>query len=280
MTDAMIVSLRIRSWGATRTDREVGEEVARSKNAHDDAGRYVKNLVDKSALKGVRIAVQNLRDRHRSLTRVWDDDGRRLVPLSILPQYQDEIETLKGDFDNAVSEFVKEYEGLQEYARMTLGEMFNEQDYPSVSQIADRFSVDLDFEPVPDGKHAPSGYEEQVNKAVARRMKESNDALFHRIVGTLREVKRKLEAHHEREKDGDKRGRFRLTLIDEVREIYDLLPALNIEDDPFLDGIRERLYSDLSWDAEELRDEAGIRTVNIINAEDIINDIEQEWEKL
>lgn len=88
---AMIAKLSIKAWGATRTDREVSNEVARAKNASPEAGRYVKNLIDRSALKAVRSSVQNLRDRHKQLTRPWDDDGRRLVPVDMLPYYELEI---------------------------------------------------------------------------------------------------------------------------------------------------------------------------------------------
>lgn len=274
MSKALIVKLGIRQWGATRTDKEISEEVARQKKADADAGKYVKNLIDRSALKEVRAKAQELRDKHKELTRPWDDDGRRLIPLGLAPQYEYEIDGLRAEFEAAVDQFVQEYPSLKNEAINTLGEMFNPADYPD--DIADRFGVTLDYEPVPEAEHAPKGYEKAVEEAMRRKMKESADQLFHRVVNALSEVNRKLAAHQERIEAGDKRGRFRLSVMEELTALTDLLPALNIEGDPFLDGVAARIRRELAGvDPEQLRDDERTRKETMAEVEAILKEMEK-----
>lgn len=271
MTDAMIVKLAMRAWSASRTDKAVSEEIASAKGATPDAGRYVKNLVDRTALKNVRAAMHELREHHHRMTRPWDDDGRRLVPLALLPSYEADMGRLTEAFQACVDAFIAEYPGLRDYAAMTLGEMFDPGDYPTEAEIADRFGVELHFEPMPKGDHAPPGYEDRVEKAVKARMKESHDELFNRVVNSLTELNRKLIAHDQRIEADDKRGRFRLSVLDDLEGLVEILPSLNIENDPFLNGVHERLVAELkNVTAMGLRDDDGQRKLLIAGVDDLL----------
>jgi hypothetical protein len=248
----------------------------RAKDAAPESGKYVKNLVDPSALKEVRVAVQNMRDRHKELTRPWDDDGRRLIPAGLMPVYEQDMAAHIGKFNDAVDAFVREYPGLRDYAEMQLGQLFDPNDYPCEQDIIWKFEAAVEYEPVPDGSYAPPGYEEKVEQAVKRRMRESADGLFYRVVNALTEVNRKLKAHDERVQNDDKRGRFRLTILDELKELSELLPALNIENDPFLNGVHERMKKELITSIakpEVLRDSDGSRKSYIAKVDALLTDM-------
>src|SRR5579864_489044 len=53
---AMLVSLKIGVWSASKFDKNVSDEVAQEKNASEDAGRYRKHLLPQFAKDGSSLA--------------------------------------------------------------------------------------------------------------------------------------------------------------------------------------------------------------------------------
>lgn len=84
---AMLVKLEAHGWSGTQFDRQVTKDVAaRAGAAERGAGRYMKALMDKSALAGITGVIGDARNRHYELTVPWEDKGYRLLPVKLFEE--------------------------------------------------------------------------------------------------------------------------------------------------------------------------------------------------
>ena len=262
LADALLVKLTISLWGAASTDKAVSADVAERYAASSDAGRYTKNLIHPDALKGVRAAATALRDYHKQVTRPYEDGGRRLLPGVLTSEYQSRMLELTSDFHDQVGLFLLIYPEYVEKARDgMLGAMFDENQYPHVNDLGESFRVVTGFEPLPSGAALPmtlrdrealaAGIEKQSREALA----ESAQALFYRVKNTIAGLGQRLKHYSDKEAAGE-RTRFMSSMMDELRDLTEILPHLNIEHDPFLDGICTRLKASLApIDVSELKED-------------------------
>lgn len=135
----MLVSITIKAPTASRVDKDATHEVITNKHAAHDAGRFTKKLFDKAAFAEVQTAMSALRNEHYRLTLPWANDGARILPASGYDNYMVTMRGLREAFDNAVNNFLNDYNSSVERAKERLGDMFNANDYASDVDIAKKF---------------------------------------------------------------------------------------------------------------------------------------------
>lgn len=250
------------------------------KGATGKAGKYVKNLIDPKALKDVRACATAIRLKHYELTRPWDDGGRRLLPSSLLVDYQNAINKLVQEFNSAVNDFQGKYPGYVEQAKTDLGQMFDGTQYPIAAYIHQCFGAEYNFEPLPMGEALPmtlrekEELKEQIGKDTREALKASAEALFHRTARSIRELNERL-VNYDTKLEAGEATKFHGTMLTEVQRLADLLPSLNIEGDPFLAGIAERLKDELSGlTAEDLKTDVALRRRIIDSADGLAREVE------
>lgn len=257
---AMLASLTISRWSATRTDKRVTEEVAQRNHVDAKrAGYYRKHAIDKDtpSLRAVTSAASALRTRHNYWTLPWGQDGSRILPAANFDKYSADMRMLRNEFDRAVSLFVADYPALAAQARSELGSLFDSADYPS--DIQSKFACEVSIMPLPDAEDfrvdlpddalvdIRANITRELEKTTAEAMKEPYTRLFehvHRMVEKLR----------------DPEGIFRDTLVTGLHEICDVLPGLNITGDEALDQFRQRAVEMIDGlDPDKLRKESDTR---------------------
>ena len=257
MIKAVLASVTIKGWGAQQTDEAVGAEVAALKGADLKAGRYVKNLIDPKALRGMKGAAMEIRKAHYEMTRPWDDTGRRLLPGALFDDYMERIRTLISKYEFEVRQFAAEMPRLKEQARIDLGLMFDESAYPDPAVIELTCKADYNFEPLPSGDALPATLRElaaDVEAQTKTKLQAGHQALFHRTAKAIEELGRKIKHYDEKREAGDS-TKLRSSLLNDVRVLAQILPALNVEGDPFLNDMANRMeakFSSLSVD--EIKD--------------------------
>jgi hypothetical protein len=265
----MLVNLSIAQWSGRKLDRGVTAEVIADHKADRDAGRWNKSLVLGRALEGVKRAASDARTFHYLNTLPWSDDGSRILTAAHFMEYSGKVGEHERKFKAAADEFEIAYPALIDAAQAGLGDMFDLADYPSPGEVRSRFSFSVKFLPLPAGEdfrvelssddvtRIKGEIEAQVQDATAQAMRD----LWRRLYDAVRHVSDKL-------KDGD--AIFRDSLIGNVRELVDLLPALNLTGDPALiscvDEVRDKL-ADL--DPQALRDHEFDRRAAARVADDI-----------
>ena len=272
---AILTKLVIRQWGASKTDQSVTSEIHAMKAADAFAGRYVKNLIDPKAMRVIRHHATGARLAHYNLTRAWED-GRRLLPTALMGEYTLKLEDHARQHDQAVVEFVEVYPEMINQAKLSLGDMFLETEYPSVEELRDMFSIQWNFEPVPHGAALPMSIQdrEQLSEAIEKearaKLAESQEALFYRVKNALEGFSNKLASYGSKLEAGE-HTKFHSSILNELEDLADLLPKLNIENDPFMDGIAQKLKEKLlALDVEALKENPHARTKAMVEANSIL----------
>jgi hypothetical protein len=282
---AVLVSVNISQWTARKLDKKVTDETNRRHNATADAGRYNKLLIAADHLKELSGLVSKARQLHYQMTRPWADEGPRILANVLYSKFTDEFRSIKREFSVAADRFAKVYPSLIEERKGKLNGMFNEADYPPPSQIRSKFSLDLTVLPFPDADDFRSTLDDETVEEIRQQLKSTSDAVLNnamkttaeQIIETVGTMARKLAEYKASGGKGDKaEGVFRDSLVENVRELAELLPAFNLTDDPKLDAITKRIKSELCVEeAKDLRANEAVRETVQKSADDIVAAVSQ-----
>ena len=274
---AMLVRLTISQWSGRSLDRTVTAEVARTHGVATDAGRYNKVLIDKKDLEAVTKAVSALRDHHYTETLPWLDDGARVLPTANFITYRQRMYELKDSFDRAVADFVADFPRIQAAAKLRLNTLYREADYPS--DVGRLFGIRVGFLPFPDAQDLRVDLSGETADSIRRTIERDVRAaaegattdLYQRIAGVVGRMAERLRAYRITPDTNKVEGAFRDSLVENVRELVDLLPRLNFTQDPKLDDMVAVLRETLCLhDADTLRKDEGKRMATLAAADAIL----------
>ena len=148
-SSAVLVSVDISVWSATKQDRGISDEVTTSKNADKSAGRYVKNLLANhpkhKAVVNYRQTIYNWLQRR---TYRWNQ-SQQLLPSIDVPKFKQEYHEHEIAFHALVDSLVTDYDSIVSDMAFKQGDMFNRADYPSAEQVKTKFSLNLYVSEVP-----------------------------------------------------------------------------------------------------------------------------------
>jgi hypothetical protein len=282
-TRAMLASVRISVWTARKVDKKVTAETNAANYAAADAGRYNKALLAKDALASVTAAASAARLAHYSVTLPWMDDGARILPAAAFDKYTADLRAIRFQFETAVAEFVSNYANYVADARRRLGDMYNPDEYPEPAHIEAKFKFETRILPMPDATDfrvdLGDSVAAQIRADIARdthlALETAQRDVWNRIAGVVGHMVEKLAEYKPATRKGDKvTGIFRDSLVENVRELVAILPALNLTADPYLSEITARLARELcAHDADTLRDSDGIRAETAERAAAILADV-------
>jgi len=250
---AMVVTLSTTCWGARKSDKVTTKEVTENKQAQAGAVNVTKAMIKKDALKPIREIIRKMKKYHDTCTLPWDNNGGRLLPTSMHSDYTEFFRKCNQELEDAVLDFLSEYKNHVAEATYMLGDLYLEDDYPSKAELAKKFGMDLDFGKVPEAtdfrvdipEHEQQRICRQIEERVEKQHAESMRKVWKRIYKTVEHV-------YDRLKDVD--VIFRNTLIENVQELVDILPELNILEDKNMNDMAKELKDVLcGHDPEELR---------------------------
>lgn len=290
---AVLVEFGVSDWKASVVDKSVAAKIARDYRAGEQAGRYHKDLLAGSNFRRqISLFAQNMRNYHGKHTLPWQDRGARLLPLSMLQDYKDymtammrQLEAMIEEFtnDNLSPNFYLNQKELAKSAITALGDMYREEDYPTLDEVRSMYSIRLNFMPVPESGDfrvdAPaqeldflkSQYEDMTKQRVAQAQKDLWNRLFDRLTMARGKIG-DLSRYYEAKANGEKTQRAILQddYLDTLRDLCHLLGKLNVTGDAKLDKARRELADAFEGiDGEDLKEDAGCR-----------EDIEKKLEKI
>ena len=234
---AMLVTLHIKHFSDVMTDKEVTRVVAENAGVNPKVGKYMKNVLPKHALKKIKNLKASARETHASLTMPWDDTGVRLLPTDMYDKYEREMRQHYEDFQEEIRILVTNYEDYKNEASQALGPMYKEEDYPLPGQLSDKFEFTWHPMPVPDASHFVADLPE-IEKAKLQNSIEQQ--IVSRIQGTVHDLYQRmgkavanLAERLELDENGKPRT-FQKATIGNLLEMCDVIPRLNITNDPEL----------------------------------------------
>ena len=168
-----------------------------------------------------------------------------------------------------VDKFIKDYPRLIRNAEISLGNLYDPNDYPDTHDLRSRFDMNIMVMPVPaDGFRVsiPDNELAQVRADVGAQVESATTKAMHeawqRLYDRVKHISDKLH---------DPKSIFRDTLIDNTKDICDVLKRLNINDDENLERLRAEVEQSFTkLHPESLRNDPHLRTQKSNEASDII----------
>lgn len=268
---ALLVSLSVSQWTARKLDKKATKEVADNNRASTSAGRYNKSLLPlNDLLANVHQKTGLIREKFTKNTLPWGIDGTRILPSANYLQFMQDFRKEKADWQSLVTTFLDNYEYLVAEAKRWLGDLYDEQDYPSKASITDKFNMDMAILPVPsdDFRVALSSDEltriqEELEIRMASVQQEAMNDCWHRLYKHVEHITEKLS---------DSKSIFRDSMLDNAKETCDLLTRLNITEDPNLEAMRQAVERKLlGHHPDTLRNDWDVRQDTAVEARKIMD---------
>lgn len=276
----ILAALHISAWSGQALDRKITDEVSTRHDAEPGAGHYTKQLVSRKALHGVMKQASAARTAHRILTLPWGEDGTRILTTAGYQGYTEAMYQARIRFEGAVEAFLSEYpEGHLAEARQRLKTMFNKDEYPPLEEIKERYKLDVEIMPVPEKTDFRAQLSNEsvktITKDIERRTKEklqqALNNVFERVKDVTGNMAERLRAFKPHPGVGRAEGIFRDTLVSNVKELADLLPMLNLTEDPRIDRLRDQLLNELTvYPPQQLREDTKAREATARKAEAVL----------
>ena len=148
-TSAVLVSVDVNVWSATKQDRGISDEVTTLKKADASAGRFVKNLLaDDLFHKRVSNYRQTIYNWLKRSTFRWNN-SQDLLPVVNLQKFKQEFSEHETEFNRLLDSFVNNYSNIVGNMAFKQGDMFNRNDYPDANEVRDKFGIKLYVSEVP-----------------------------------------------------------------------------------------------------------------------------------
>jgi hypothetical protein len=247
---ALLIGLNISQWVGRKQDRRASSTVESAHGTAQQIGNFSKRLLPKAAeLEMIQAHASSLRKFFYENTLPWAHDGMRIISAQNFVAFTSEFRQKQAVFNRAVEDFLAEYPRLREQARIKLGDLFNEEEYPETHRLKRKFSCEISISPIPD----VSDFRVELSDAEKTLFLESqkqveSEALadcYSRLFSVVKTAAERLN---------DPEAIFRDSLIGNISELIQLLPRINPIDDPQLEALRLQVDSVISKvSAESIR---------------------------
>lgn len=282
---ALLVHLGLSSWSPTKIDREESTILRKKHNTAPQFAKVSKRLMDSANLREINTIKGAARNEHYRQTLPWKDGDLRILPTANFLPYQALMNKHKADFDNAVKKFLSEYDQDTAAAPAKLGTLYNAGDYPSTNTLKGRFSFSVQFYAVSEetdfrmdlADNEIKAIQQDAEKLIRESVKESVKESWERIAAAVSRMAERLDGPDPKGKD----KRFHDTLVENIKDLADTLPRLNIAQDPALDAMAAEIKARLTKHTPDtLRTDKAARTETATAAADILQKVETERQKI
>lgn len=280
---ALLVNISISQWSGRKHDKKVTREVEEAHNAQTgEAGRFNKMLTSKDFLAGTNRTANAFRQYLYEQTLPWGDNGDRLLPSANYFDFLAGAVKYENDFNDEVNKAVDLFDEELMKAQVRLNGLFNRSDYPNKVEFKSKFSCKVCFMQLPDISDFRIDLKDtEVNVLRQSIESEMNNRLTESVTNIWERIQKQLEHMKERFtgttvrtlKDGtkeEKPAEFKDSLFENLKDLIELLPKLNITNSPAINDICEAMKG-LIIDPEKVRQSTMIRSRKAEEVNDILN---------
>jgi hypothetical protein len=241
---AMLVNFTATALGSQKRDQVATDRANQSFGVDEDAGYYSKAKINKHYLAPINSIINEARKKHRKLTLSWDND--RLLPNKNFMEYTQAIADSKRQLAQAAVDLQVIWPDVITEAQTRLGPLFDPAEYPPQDEVASLFDIETDIKPIPTsegfGMNELIDTEKNLLKAkLAKLTKEREEKAKQESWYILYDV---VAAMSKKLADTNAK-RYHKTLISNIEDVLERLPALNVTNDPNLTAMMEQVRSSL-----------------------------------
>lgn len=269
--NAIIVRLKTKLFSNSREDKPISAEVRASKKLSIGAGKWVKYKLPKASLVELSKFTAAAHNWHREQTLAWEN-GSRLLSTKNLEKHNAWSVAQNVEFRKLVDGFVKNYPANIAVAKTMHAGTFRAEDYPAETEIRSHFIFTVEHEPIPSAEYfALAGIGEQVilsmqtelESRTQQKVGEAMNEAWNRMLQPLRALVEKMR---------DKKPVFHDTLVANITETLDLIPALNLTASQELLSAASQIREAMKGiDADTLRESLKSRNTASSAAQALIN---------
>jgi len=179
-TSAMLVSIDMHTWSATKTDIGISNEVTTDKKASEQSGRFVKNLLSGNPIhKSIKNYQEHIRKWLVNSAYQWSKT-QYLLPSLQLEEWTSQYKEHEETFNKLVDDFCGQYDTIKSNMKFEHGDMYNEEDYPNVEEVRRMYRMRLSVAEVPE-----HDFRCNISKAIAEDLKTNYEQQTKEIVDNV-----------------------------------------------------------------------------------------------
>lgn len=259
-------------WTARKKDKDESEKVNTAAGAVAGAANVHKALLPDSAeLQAIQKWATSFRTWVYTSTLPWDDAGGRVARIERHMDFMTQAGDRLRQGDVLVDAFMDKYLSAIEEAKFKLNGMFKAADYPTLAEVQRKFHFALECEPVPDATDfrimdglPPEEVERLVQEAAQRgeaKVQAAMDEAYERLLDVVVKMSSTLKQY------GDKEiKKFSDSLVGNIKSLVELMPSLNLTNDPRLAALTDDARLLTEYDPKELRTNEKARQAAIADA--------------
>lgn len=257
---AMVLNMTAGFWQGYRLDREASRKVTEDNNAAAGAARVNKHLIPKELLAPIQSAAGAARNHFYANTLPWRDNGDRLITRVLFPKFVEEHSKLVNEFNDQVTLFLDhKYREAVTAAATRMGALFDLSDYPPPSSLRSKFYISLDIDVITDVADFRVQLDQEhtdmvrasMESSIERRMAVASRDVWERIAKVVSYFSERMAAD----------TGFRSSTLENLEELVELIPGINILDDPNIEAIRQQIKAKLTGlDAKSIKADTALRS--------------------
>jgi hypothetical protein len=261
-SSAVLISLNISCWPASKVDREATDKVNTDANAVSSAGQVRKDLFAGTSLrKDIERKAARIRNFFSTSTLPWADKGERMLPMPLFMEVKQTIAREKREYDEMCEMFFDAYPQLVADAPSRLGKFYKAEDYPSLDEARGKFGFRYTITPMPE---AGDFRLDVANEELAELKAQYETAYQQRLADAMRDPWERLHTMltgmSAKLADTDDKKRFHDTFVSNPIELCSLLTKLNVTNDPKLEEARRHLEAAMAGaDIEAIKEAPEVR---------------------
>lgn len=277
---AMLIKLSLGRWTARKKDKLASNATEQQFQTAHGQTQVTKALVGKKALKGINSKLDYAYNYYLSHTLPWTDDGFRILSAAMYTEFMSTMRNIKADIMDEIEVVATNYEAIRQEAEIALGGpvsqggLFDEADYPT--DIRSKYRFETIITPIPSKQdfrvtHISDDAIAEIESQIESRYKSAEAEAMKDLYERVKEVMTKVY-----EAFGDPEADFRDSKIDNVTELMEMVPKLNIAGDKNLDKMRKVIETKIcTLSAKELRTDINARKAAADEAKTILAQMDE-----
>lgn len=247
---ALLVSLSVTKPQMTKKDRKATADAEAANGAHG-AGAYVKRLYPKHLIDPIVQVENEARGYMYSVTLPWNK-GIQLLPSVKYMEFAERMRKYEVAFNQAVTVFLSNFANVLNEAKLAQGNLFDASEYPDLSELRQDFRFKAKYFPIADSNDFRLKVEQNVLSDIKR---EAEESMRLALTEAMREPYRRLFEALERIHTQCAKAETRIydSLMDNLQELFRILPALNFTNDAKLNDLLTRCKDSIYVRPEVLR---------------------------
>lgn len=256
----LLINLSINLPPQTRVAQQASTDVEHKYRTAKKQGRVTKSLFSAKDIKPLTRVMSEARTLFNELSLPYDS-AYRIIPSASYFEFVEKMAVVAKKFDTQKANFLREYHIILMRSEQVLGDLFDEDDYPTLAALENKMNFTIESSVIPAETAfdelaglTPEAIEEMKVQARAGQQEKIEQALkdlFQRLFNSLKKASSKL---------ADEDGIFRDTLIGNINGALAAVDSLNLTNNQELIDTAEEVKQVISGiTPEELRKDKELR---------------------